>query len=413
MKVIYAAINPDFVQIITKEGINKTYPSGTANYKKIVEIFPKVCAEGEAEFEEASSNIQEIFKSFTKEQNIEFNSLVLDLAKDINLNKIKESLEKVDLNMISSFIEETYSSMKKTLCAVIDGKPIPFMEKILPYFSYAHRNNSEESIKNFLKRVSNLSICQIEQLFEFLAKGDLPLAKDGTIIAYKILDKKGDTFFDCYSGKIPQQIGTYVSIHKDLTDPDPSHECSSGLHIARRSYLPNFNGDTCVLVRVKPEDIIAVPHNDFNKMRVYGYLIIAELSEEEYRLVKNNKPITDCSSGSKLLNFAYSSPWKVYSTSYQKTKETIVFEKTDKTLPKNKSKKKMEIVTPLEEEPKIETDSAYKALTTKERLRYFFNHLNPENAREMITLVKKSKRSLRSFGFSEGEVILIYHQAKQ
>lgn len=413
MKVIYVGINPNFANIITDEGVNKVYPSGTENYKKIIEILPKVCKEGEAEFEEVSTNIQEIFKSFTKEQNIEFSSFVLDLTKDMNLNKIKKSLEKIDLSMISSLIEETYSSMKRTLCAVIDGKPIPFMEKILPYFAYAYKNNSQESVKNFLKRVSNLSITQIEQLFEFLAKGDLPLAKDGTIIAYKILDKNEDTFFDCYSGKIPQQIGTYVSIDKALTDPDPSHECSSGLHIARRSYLPNFNGDTCVLVRVKPEDIIAVPHNDFNKMRVYGYLIIAELSAEEYRLVKNNKPITDCSSGSKLLSFAYSCPWKVCSTSYQKTKDTVIFEKTDKVPVKNKSKKKMEILTPIEEEPKVETDSIYKNLTTKERLRYLFSELNPENAREMINIVKKSKRSLRSFGFSEGEVILIYHQAKQ
>uniref|UniRef100_UPI0025BEBEB2 hypothetical protein n=1 Tax=Aquabacterium sp. TaxID=1872578 RepID=UPI0025BEBEB2 len=62
--------------------------------------------------------------------------------------------------------------------------------------------------------------------------------------------------------------------------------------------------DVCVLAKLAPEDVIAVPEYDANKMRVCGYHIIMELSKDEYAQVRSNKPITDLASGKTKLAMA-------------------------------------------------------------------------------------------------------------
>jgi hypothetical protein len=83
-----------------------------------------------------------------------------------------------------------------------------------------------------------------------------------------------------------------------LVDHNRNNECSNGLHVARRGYIKQFPGNVCTLCKVAPEDVIAVPTYDANKMRVCGYHIIFELTPEEYALVNQNKPISDIHSGS-------------------------------------------------------------------------------------------------------------------
>ena len=88
---------------------------------------------------------------------------------------------------------------------------------------------------------------------------------------------------------------------KSLVDPVRNNECSNGLHVARRGYISNFSGNVCVLAKLAPEDVIAVPDYDANKMRVCGYHIIAELTQEQHNLLNNNRPITEVESGKLLL----------------------------------------------------------------------------------------------------------------
>ena len=131
----------------------------------------------------------------------------------------------------------------------------------------------------------------------FLERGDLPLAEDGSIIAYKMLKygqhpKGGEYFVDCHSGKITQRVGSYVCVNENLVDLNRRNECSNGLHIARRGYLSGFGGDVCVLCKIDPEDVMVVPHNDPNKVRVKGYHILGVMSNEAMKLLKANKPMT-------------------------------------------------------------------------------------------------------------------------
>ena len=190
---------------------------------------------------------------------------------------------------------EDQLSDDETLVAVVDGVMIPGIEQIRPLIVHAVKSNSQEAVHNFLVKLAAVigkRKHSVEDILRFLEKGDLPLAKDGSIIAYKILRSKGDYYVDCHSQNVKQKIGSYVCVREDLVDLRRDAECSNGLHIARRGYLRNFPGDVCVLCKIEPEDVMTVPHRDPNKVRVKGYHILAELSQEAFQILRDNRPMT-------------------------------------------------------------------------------------------------------------------------
>lgn len=187
----------------------------------------------------------------------------------------------------------------ETLVAVINGVAIPGMEALKPYIQNSLRHNSPKAVVAFLERIAQVIDQRghsIPDLMKFLERGDLPLAEDGSIIGYKILRKSnahpGFTYVDCHTGKVHQRVGTKVNVAEDMVDKNRHNECSNGLHVARRGYIGSFSGDLCTMIKMNPEDVIAVPHRDGNKVRVSAYHIIFELSNSSYNLLRSNKPMT-------------------------------------------------------------------------------------------------------------------------
>lgn len=185
-----------------------------------------------------------------------------------------------------------------TVVAILeDGTVIPDMENIEhQLLAMAKGLGSVEGLTNFFKRVaSHPHAHSVKDLLTFMKKGELPIADDGSILVYKRLKRTTEdgVFVDCHSGNVKQRVGSHVFMDAKLVNPDRSIECSNGLHIARRDYLPNFSGNVCVLAKLAPEDVIAVPHKDASKLRAKGYHIIAELSQEDHDLVVDNKPLKD------------------------------------------------------------------------------------------------------------------------
>lgn len=192
----------------------------------------------------------------------------------------------------------------ETVVAVIDGMIIPEIEKVKPYLVHALKHNSHEAVIAFLRRlIPMLDKRQhsIQDLLRFMQGGDLPIADDGSMIAYKILRKSKNGYVDCHTGRVNQNIGSYVTVDESLVDLDRHNECSNGLHVARRAYIGGFGGDVVTLIKVAPEDVITVPHRDANKVRTKGYHILAELSREAYDLLKQNKSATKTGNTSELL----------------------------------------------------------------------------------------------------------------
>jgi hypothetical protein len=197
-----------------------------------------------------------------------------------------------------------------TVVAVMGNKVIANVEKLKPQISHAVKNSSAVGFSAFMARIAAITDIRrhsVDDLLTFLEKGDLPIADDGSIIIYKVLlweDRATGTYVDWHTRKVIQRIGSYVYMDPSLVDHNRKKECSNGLHVARRGYLKGFPGDVCILGKVAPEDVIAVPDYDANKMRVCGYHILFELPDAAFRKLKQNLPFTDTDEARLLLGRA-------------------------------------------------------------------------------------------------------------
>lgn len=195
--------------------------------------------------------------------------------------------------------------------AVVNNQIITGVAAVEPQIKHAGKLQNYAGITKFLERVASVADKRrhsVKDLMRFMERGDLPIADDGCIIIYKVLNKVTgkDIFQDVHSGNVIQKVGSYVCMDESMVDHDRGQECSNGLHVARRDYIANFNGTSCVLAKVAPEDVIAVPSYDSNKMRVCGYHIIFELSTEAYELVRQKKAFTDNAEAQRMLGKAIS-----------------------------------------------------------------------------------------------------------
>lgn len=185
-----------------------------------------------------------------------------------------------------------------TVVAVLDnGKMIPGIEMIdVQLQAVAAKLGNAVGVQRFFERVSSVPRNHsVQDLLTFMQKGELPIADDGSVLVYKRLEstREAGVFVDCHSKKVKQKVGSKVFMDEKLVDADRTQDCSNGLHVARRDYLRSFSGDVTVLAKLAPEDVIAVPHSDARKLRAKGYHIIAQLSDEDARLVNSDRPMTD------------------------------------------------------------------------------------------------------------------------
>lgn len=136
-----------------------------------------------------------------------------------------------------------------------------------------------------------------QDVLSFLKRGDLPVTKDGNIIAYKRLNAYTDPltnlagFIDVHSSTVFQRVTDVVQMSPHRVDRNRRKDCSVGLHVARRGYLGSFSGDRTVIILVRPEDVIAVPHRTPDKVRVSKYQIIYEASRDAARHLNSNCPL--------------------------------------------------------------------------------------------------------------------------
>lgn len=160
---------------------------------------------------------------------------------------------------------------------------IPHVEHLEKHIERAAAENSA-SVKNFLKRIAPVIESRRhsgEDLMQFIKLSEMPLTEDGQIIAYKRVYKDTDGYFvDCHTRKVKQRVGSRVTMPVGDVDPDRARSCSTGLHVANYGYVRTFSGDTTLIVLVRPEDFIAVPHRENTKARVSSYHIIGTMTDK-------------------------------------------------------------------------------------------------------------------------------------
>lgn len=136
-----------------------------------------------------------------------------------------------------------------------------------------------EHLVNFFERLMrNPSRDAVYQLYGFLVHNDIELTDDGCFLAWK---RVRDNYKDLATGNFDNSPGVTVSMPRNMVDEDKTRTCSTGLHVAAKSYLPHYGGGVgrVIQVKVDPADVVAIPV-DYNnaKMRVCRYKVMIDVT---------------------------------------------------------------------------------------------------------------------------------------
>lgn len=207
-------------------------------------------------------------------------------------------------------IEGIFFAKKTQIAVVVNGEKvaIPDINRLDKQIQRSVDENSPGA-KNFVRRLATVIDKRKhsgDDLLKFIEKSELPLTDSGMIIAYKRVRKstKQGYFVDCHTGSVQQRIGSLVTMDVDLIDSSQHTLCSSGLHVANLGYMAGYTGDTIMIVLVKPEDFIAVPHNQATKARVCAYHIIGLVTGKDFTAVVSSNAISDTGPTSILISKA-------------------------------------------------------------------------------------------------------------
>ena len=164
-------------------------------------------------------------------------------------------------------------------------------ESFKPYVKYVIMKSAiydryKDAIIGLLKLIERLKQNPvgyiIDQLADFLANGKLPITKDGTILAYKKVNRDFTSIWDNRTLNSP---GSIVELDLEQCDTNPNSACSSGLHVCSFEYLPMFGVSNpehvrIVVCEIAPEDVVAVPKGEVYKMRCRRYKVLYDVTQE-------------------------------------------------------------------------------------------------------------------------------------
>jgi hypothetical protein len=205
---------------------------------------------------------------------------------------------------------ETKVEKHETIVAVSEHGITPHVENLSDQMVAAEEGKgSNEGIDNFLLRMTKISAKRghtATELMNFIKRIDLGFLPDGSFLAYKRLIHIGNgVYVDPHSRKVHQRIGDIVTMDEKLVDPSKRTQCSQGIHVGTRRYMGGFHATDSasgtMLVLIQPEDVIAVPNGEADKMRVCKYLLLGDLSNKAHNLVNQNKAMDSCEATMDLL----------------------------------------------------------------------------------------------------------------
>lgn len=237
----------------------------------------------------------------TNEQKLAEANARLDILK-------KEAVPASDPKFHEKLTEE------ETVVAVTNGGRtiIPEAQHLAAQVKAATDLKDFTGFQKFLERLGTVvhkRRFSVEDLMKFMKHGDLPIADDGSIVIYKRLtasgvkaEKDAGIMVDCHTRNVKQKVGSHVFMDESLVDPDRRRDCSNGLHVAALSYLKGFTGEFTIVGKVAPEDVIAVPEYNNDKMRVAGYHIVALLNDKQANHVNRGGKLSSIDGGAEILN---------------------------------------------------------------------------------------------------------------
>ena len=134
-------------------------------------------------------------------------------------------------------------------------------------------------IKPFLENMfKNPFINAVHEIYDFCTKMDFEITEDGCFLAYKNVNADLSSIYD--NGKTKHVIGGYTEV--EAYDTDRNQTCSKGLHFCSRNYLKSYPGNTTIIVKVNPMDVVAIPTDyNFEKGRCRRYMTVGIIGKED------------------------------------------------------------------------------------------------------------------------------------
>jgi hypothetical protein len=144
------------------------------------------------------------------------------------------------------------------------------------------RENGEKLVRFLDKLMDNVSFKAIQGLYSFMKDQSITINDDGSIQAWKgvrsdMYSSKGGDIKSSETIKVDStghvyngDFGIEIRVDRSEVDDDPKSSCSHGLHVGSRAYATAWS-EKLLLVRVEPQDVVAVPDNEDGKMRTCGY----------------------------------------------------------------------------------------------------------------------------------------------
>lgn len=146
--------------------------------------------------------------------------------------------------------------------------------------------NYEPVVKFWEKVATNPDARSREQLFTWLQSHKFTITEDGDILGYKGVYPTTSGFESSHSGtafvdgvqfanrRIPNNIGTVVTMPRSAVANDPNVACHYGLHVGDWSYASSF-ARVCLEVHVNPRDVVSIPRDSgARKMRCCRYKVV-------------------------------------------------------------------------------------------------------------------------------------------
>lgn len=199
-----------------------------------------------------------------------------------------------------------------------DNEEIPVPKALgKTIMTYCENGFPIESLAAFWVKLSkNPDPVSREQFYAWLEKNEITVNDDGDAILYKavrkyqhtgkvvhfgqpgwtidsqgvLLDVNGDPvtevvlrndvcdveYVDIHSGTFNNTPGMKVTMPRELCDSAVYRHCSTGLHCSTLSYAQSFGnlGDVVILVKVNPANVVSVPNDNFEKIRVCEYDVL-------------------------------------------------------------------------------------------------------------------------------------------
>lgn len=157
---------------------------------------------------------------------------------------------------------------------LLDGYPLDTYtaRKVL---QFANQKLDVMPLMRFIGRcANNPSRRAVQELYQFLEYGNMPLTPDGCFLAYK---RVRDNYRDVHSGQIDNSVGSVVKMLRNEVDDRSEMTCSYGLHFCSFEYLRSFSGSRIMVLKIDPASVVSIP-KDYNntKGRCCRYAVVGE-----------------------------------------------------------------------------------------------------------------------------------------